>query len=274
MNSKKLFNAIGNIEDRYIAEEAEQMPVLRKKTNYRSKRVATPFVRWFALAACVVFFVCALTFGATFADDIKEFVSVVLSTGDGKTHFISDIATVKINDSAIISENFLSMTVADAEKTLGVDILTTPKATSQILSYSTGLSGEKIGQVHLWYAGFIDYPRENAQIDSADTSSLTEEEYQTLMSSHKDIAMDIILLTPYAGQEYIQSYKTDISADGGKKVESTNHLNNLDVDALIFTNDWSDTRLSATFVYNNMLYTIIGNSIQLDEMLDILQSLN
>ena len=50
-------------------------------------------------------------------------------------------------------------------------------------------------------------------------------------------------------------------------------LDSLGVEAVIYTSDWSETRLTAASVYDGMLYTVIGNNVPINEMLDVLQSL-
>ncbi|MDR3121567.1 MAG: hypothetical protein LBU58_09600 [Clostridiales bacterium] len=64
MNSKKLFNAIGGIDDKFISEQAEKMPTARQKNIYGAdKKAARPFLRRSAFAAATA---AALVFCAVF----------------------------------------------------------------------------------------------------------------------------------------------------------------------------------------------------------------
>jgi hypothetical protein len=274
MKSQKLFTAIGGIDDRFISEQAEKMPIAQQGNSYTPKRVPRLLFRRLASAACVACMLCSLLTGIVFAEDIKAFFATMLSSENG-TIPISEIGTVSIKDTAIKTDNqsLIPMSMIEAENMLGVDILNTKRATSYMVGYSTYQTGNRIGRVDLWYADFIDYSDENRLIDEAVANSQNHDEYQKLMRERKGISMSIAFLTPFADESLIDPFRTGIDATGGKNVDSSYALKNLGVDAVFYTNDWSDTRLTAAFVYNNMLYTFIGNNISVDEMFDILQSL-
>jgi len=281
MKNDKYVQAINEIEP----DEAAKSRMLGKVLNYQHSNESEKEQSYtmtkqnyralprLAYAVCAIVLIAGLSAGVAFADNIRSFIGTVLSFDDGTKYAISDIITVDINDTAIKDSN-VPMTVSEAEQMLGVDILTSDKATTYLLGYTPRMAKNgNIARVDLWYAGFIDYSDETKLIDETDTSAMENDDYQTLMAQRKYIAMSISFLTRYAEEGHISAFEEGIDATGGKRVENRYELDNLGVEAAIYTSDWSDTRLTAAFVYDGMLYTVIGNNVPKDEMLDILQSL-
>jgi len=267
--SEKLFDAIGDIDDSYIAEQADRFYKAKLKKDRRNPLFKNVSFKRLGYAACAAAVICSLTLGVVFADNIKEFFKATLSSENGTVE-IDDIATVDIKATALKDADMRQMTVTEAEDMLGVDILTSDKATSDILYYTSAMSGDDIAAVRLYLPGFIDYSLENKEIDEKSANAKTDAEYQEIEGQRKWITLHIYFLTPYAGPEY-----AEIGGDAGgqKSVENTYPLDNIGKEAIVYSYDWSDTRLNATFVYNDMLYTIYANNVSLDEMLDILYSL-
>ena len=271
--NNKYKKAISEIE---ISEEQERK-ILSMAINRKKKGVLLPK---FAYPLMLVVLIGIVGFGTVYAKDIVSYISTVLSFEDGTTHPIGNIHAVKINeDTAVIKYNedgattFVEMTVAEVEKTLGIDILTSDMATSNILYYKPLLSGKKIGRVDLWYPGFIDDTDLDRYIDAKIANGVSEDEYQALEAQRNGVALSVSFITEYADEGYVSAFEEGIDAGGGKKIEATYHIDSLNVDAIIYTYDWSNTRLVASFVYDNMLYQLYGNNITQEEMVTILDSL-
>jgi len=270
--SEKLLSAIGGIDDKFISEQAVRFEGAQPQKNNRTFQFARPAFRRAACAACVAVLICGATLGVAFADNIKEFIKTVLSSENGTVE-ISDIATVSIKDTAIKDVDSLPLTISETEEMLGIDILIPDKAAADILYYRPLMSGKNIGRVDLYFADFIDYSVENEGIEEAAQNAANDDEYQGVASTRKWIVMDIAFITQYADEGYTSAFASGIDAGGQKSIENTYTLDNIGVDAIIYTYDWSETRLNATFVYNNMLYVFYADNVSLDEMLDMLGSL-
>jgi len=271
--SEKLFEAIGGIDGKFIDEQAQYFSRAQEPKAKRPRWFSSPAVRRLASVAAVALAVCTLSLGAAFGSTIKEFVRTILSDENGIVVDIGDIGTVKIKDTALHSEDFIEMAFSEAEEMLGVDILCPRNAASDRLMYRSSLSGNKIGCVSLYYADFMDYSEENAGLDEAAAAAKDNDEYQAISAKRKWIVMDVTFLTPDAGEGFRDAFQSGVDAGGQKSVENTYALENIGVDAAVYTYDWSETRLNATFVYHDMLYALHADNVSPDEMLDILASL-
>lgn len=81
------------------------------------------------------------------------------------------------------------------------------------------------------------------------------------------------MLNKYADMDYILAFQEVIDATGGKNIENEYISKNLDSNVVVYTNDWSPERLTATFVYDDILYCFMGNNISKDEMISIIETL-
>jgi len=270
--NERLFEAIGSIDDKYIAEQAQWFSQQEGRPSGRPRRMNSPAFRRLACAACAAVMIFSLTMGAVFAGPIRTYIRTVLSGERGAVD-ISDITAVSISDSAIISDEGIAMTVTDAEAMLGVDILTTNRAASDILYYSTKTSDGNITRVDLYYPDFIDYTSDNEGIDEAAANAKDDAQYQEIENTRKWIVMSVSFITQYAGEDHIEAFREGIDAAGGKDAAERYTLEAIGADAVVYTYDWSPTRLNAAFVYRGMLYTVWSNNVPLEEMIDLLRSL-
>ena len=106
-----------------------------------------------------------------------------------------------------------------------------------------------IGRIDLWIADYVHY------------------------DENKYISMSIAFLNKNADKEYIMAFEEGLDATANKNYDNKYHIDNLNVESIIYTNDWSNERITATFLYNNMSYNIIGNNISKDEIINFLNSL-
>lgn len=252
MKSKEIIDCWDKIQMDSAADERVLKAILARNSLYAKKKEVPTMKKTFPKLVYVlsaILLLCGLTFGTVFAAEIKGFIATVLSLEDGTTCPISEIATVKIKDTAVISHFLTPMTHGELEEMLGVRILNTDLASTDSLGYSTLLSKGKIARVDLWQAGFIDFDNED-----------------------KSISMAVSFLTPAAGEEYIDAFKEGIDAAGGKEIKGSHEFTLLG-QVTVYGNSWSETRLNAAFVYSDMLYTIITENVSEAELLEILASL-
>jgi hypothetical protein len=90
MKNKKLFAAIGGIDDKFIAEEAEQMP-MTQQNNYHPKHFSNPIFRRFAIAAVLVVTMLSATAFAIYQFTLKDLETQISQTG------AKEIRTLSLN---------------------------------------------------------------------------------------------------------------------------------------------------------------------------------
>ena len=236
-----------------LMEQSEPSSALIQKTKRRMRaKISKPnsFKRYIGVAATAAAFIFVLSFGVIHADAIKGFIKVKLSMEfENDPIVLSDIAYIEIaNDVPINKEN--GMTLSEV-KNLGFNILVSDLTTSDWIGYGTSLAKNRIARIDLWYPAFVEYQNEE----------------------NKCIDASMRFLTQYADEAHILPFEGGIDASGGKQIENVYHIKTLDVDAVLYGNDWSDERLTAAFVYENILYTFIGSNISEGEMIGVLESL-
>lgn len=254
MKNRQVIDSWNQVQMDGTADQRILNAVLARNSLRTEKRGASAMNKrkypGLAYALAVVLFISGLAAGAVFAEDIKGLVETVLSLGDGSTYPISKIGPVKIKDTAVISPGFIPLTIDEVEEMLGIKFLTTDRAAAAVVHYSTGLAKGKIGRVDLWWPGLIDFGKNDG----------------------KFISMSVAFLTPEAGREYSEPFAEGIDASGQKDVLGTYFLESLG-EVVLYGNSWDETRLTATFVHQDMLYTFIASHLSPEEMFVILESL-
>ena len=81
------------------------------------------------------------------------------------------------------------------------------------------------------------------------------------------------MLNKYADDGYVLAFQEGIDATGEKNIENSYKSGNLNTNIIVYTNNWSDEKLTATFVYDDILYQFIGHNISKDEMTSIIEIL-
>lgn len=66
--------------------------------------------------------------------------------------------------------------------------------------------------------------------------------------------MQVSFLTQYASEGYVLAFEEGIDVSGGKELDNVYHSENLNTDVIIYKNDWNDTRLTAIFEHDDILY--------------------
>jgi hypothetical protein len=251
-------NLSNNEEEMHSTERVLRMTMNRVHAEGR-KVSRKPVKRISIMIAAVL--ILTLSVGTAFATEIRDFVTAHLSIEGGTPAPLADIGYVNIGGNVISFDGFeepgKQMTVSEAQNMLDIDLLTYQGATTEELSYSSYLSEDKIGRIDLWYAGFVEYP-----------NSVPEES-----SNYKRISESMNFLTQYADERYWSAFEEGVDAQGGKDALRTHHIKSIDTDAIIYGADWDETRLTATFIYENVMYTFIANNVSEAEMIEILENL-
>jgi len=258
------------VTNQHIISKEEEMRsaervfgMTRDKVHAEGRSITRKPIRRFAHVSVAAVLVLVLSVGVVFADkiadQIKDFVTTKLSMGGGQSVEISGIGYITIADTvkAHKGPGFMPMKVNEVEAMLGINLLTSKAAATDDIGYDTLSVKGKIGRIDLWNADFIEYPNEVPEGSE----------------NYKSISASMCFLTQHADEGLWSPFSEGIDATGGKEVKQTYHINALDTAAVIYGVDWSDQRLSAAFVYENIFYTFIGNNLSEAEMIDVLENL-
>ena len=249
MKKEELSAAMSDIDVRFI-EEAENYDMSKRKIIKR------PLSR-IAVAAIVIG--CLLFGGVAYAGvaltDWKSVISFFDDKGNKTDITVSDEAFFKeLPDGLPIpgdGEPMIQMTKDKFEELLGFKILWSELSTTSEINYDAfaNKNDGAVAVVSIWCPSFI-------------------EESET-----KTICYDMEILSTNAEEGYILPFIEGKDAMGGKLYIDTYELENLSINAVIYTSDWKPDRLTATFVYDNLYYSFIADNYSLEEFLSILNTL-
>lgn len=250
MKKEELSAAMSDIDLRFI-EEAENYNMSKRKIIKRPlSRVAV---------AAIIITCIALAGGAAYAGaSLTSWESVISffdKDGNKTEVIVSDEAFFKeLPDGLPVpgdGEPMIAMTKNEVEELLGFEILDSDLSTENEINYdaSLNLKNDDVAIVDLWCPNFI---KENET---------------------KHISYSIDILSTEAEEDYILPFIEGKDAMGGKIYVGTYELENLSVDTVVYTSDWMPERLTATFVYDNLYYSFIADNYELEEFLDILETL-
>lgn len=247
-NNKKIKKAFSSIS---ISPEVEKK-ILNQTINRKKK----PYLK-FAYVVLILFVIgiCSLpiVYAEYFKQIINQWSSSVQLEDDTKIPVSENNGFKMIPNDAIKTEKYKSgieMTYSEVEKMLGFKILKLELKEKPSVYYTTSLNQDgSIGRVDLWISSFVGE---------------SEEKY---------ICLSVSMLNIGADSGYISAFHGDSDAVGGKIDGETYHLKNLDVDVVMYGNDWDSSRLNAVFVYKDIQYAFIGKNYSRDEMFKVLEQL-
>jgi len=247
-NNKMIKEAFSNIN---ISPEVE-----RKILEYTIIRKRKSYFR-FRYAILILIIACTISLPIVYAEKFKQIIknwsSSVQFEDDTKIPVSENSGFKMIPSDAIKTKKYggmFEMTYPEVEKMLGFKILKLKLKESPTIGYSTWLNkDESIGVVDLWIAPFVGEGEE------------------------KYICLGVSMLNIGADDGYISAFQGDSDATGGKIEGDVYHLKNLDVDVVMYGNDWDSSRLTAVFVYKDIKYDFIGKNYSRDEMIRILEQL-
>lgn len=247
---KEIKNAFSDV---CVSEKLERN-VLNMTVN---KKKQSPSRFKLSYVCSMVIAVCLLSVTIVYAKEIKEIFqnwSTSIKLENGTEVKISENNNFKeIPTNAIkVKENSErpKMTFKEIEEMLKFSILKLPENNTNEIYYDTSLNDDgSIGRVDLWIPYFYKE------------------------GENKYISISVHMLNKYADEGYVLAVQEGIDATGGKNIENSYKSENLNTNIVIYTNDWDEERLTATFVYDNILYSFIGKNISKDEMTSIIETL-
>lgn len=200
---------------------------------------------------------CLLSITMVYAKDIKNYfkkwsTSVQFDEGT-RLEFSQNnnfkyipIEAIKVGP----NDESIKMSYQEIEEMLKFPILKLSKNNPEEIYYHTYLNDDNsIGRIDLWMPYFLKY------------------------SEDKYLHLSVDILNKYADEGYILAFQEGIDATGEKNIEKKYKSDNLNTNIIIYTNTWSKKRITATFVYDDILYRFIGNNITKEEIISIIESL-
>lgn len=209
------------------------------------------YASWISLIVVL----CSITI--VYADEIREFFkwTTYLDLDDGtKVEIANNNTFKKINPDFLKLINNSSETdsiqISQLDTILGFHILNSHASTLQKTYYDLGFNKDgTLGIINLWYPNFIGYNEE------------------------KRVSMYVRIINENADDGYVSAFEGGIDASGNKKILRNYKSEKLNTNIIIYTNDWDSTRLSATFVYDNVFYHLSCNGLSIDELIEIVNDL-
>lgn len=246
----KIKNAFSDI---YVSDKLDRkilnLTVNKKEKKYRQLKLS--------YVCSIVLSIFLLSVTVVSSKEIKKFFeswSTFIELENGTKINVSENNNFKeIPNSAIKvkqGENRPQMTYSEIEEMLKFSILKLPKDNTEEIYYGTGLNKDgTIGRIDLWIPYFI---KEN---------------------EIKHISCTVSMLNKYADEGYVLAFKEGLDATGGKNIGNSYKLKNLNTNVVMYTNNWSTERITATFVYDDILYEFVGKNMSKDEMISIIETL-
>ena len=249
MKKEDLSAAMSNINMKFI-EEAENYDMTKRKIIRRPlNRLAIAAI----IIGCLVFSGAAYA-GATLTD-WESVISFFDKDGNKTQITVSDEAFFKeLPDGLPVpgdGEPMIPMARDEVEGLLGFKILGSElslKSTEFYYDANVNYKNDDVATVSLWCPWFIKE------------------------SESKHISYAAEILSAKAEEGYILPFIEGKDAAGGKIYQETYTLEALGENVVIYTYDWDD-RINATFVYDNIYYTISAYEYTLDEFKTILNTL-
>lgn len=244
MKKDKISLAIDGINSKYV-QEAEN------SERYVSNKKIT-MLRVGVVAAVILCMVSGLV---VFAGNHYSNWSSLIEFDDGTSvEVYEDIPFKAIpKDAPVVNsdknDNPIEMTRTELESVLGFRILNSVDAMSDNFVYNTFLNKNgSIARVTLFCPDFIQ------------------------INDSKQIFATISILNENAEEGYILPFKEGLDATGNKEFSKKYDLETLNVVAVVYSSDF-DSRLNATFVYDNVYYHFTAIGYSETEFVSVLQNL-
>lgn len=248
--NKKIKNAFSDV---CVSEKLERnilnMTINKQKQTYRRFKLS--------YVCSIAIVICLLSVIVVYSKEIKEFfqnwstsiklensTEVKISENNNFKEITTDAIKVKEDSEGP------KMTFKEVEEMLKFSILKLPENNTNDIYYRTSLNDDdSIGRVDLWIP------------------------YLYKENENKYISVSVNMLNKYADEGYVLAFQEGIDATGEKNIENSYKPENLNTNVVVYTNNGSEERLTATFVYDDILYRFIGHNISKDEMTSIIEKL-
>lgn len=250
MKKEELSAAMSDIDIRFI-EEAENYDMSKRKIIRRPlSRMAVAAI----VIGCLVF--GGVAYAGTTLTDWKSVISFFDDKGNKVDVTVSDEAFFKeLPDNLPVpgdGEPMIAMTRDEVEGLLGFKILDSELSPdSTVFNYDAyaNKNDGAVAVIGLWVPNFIKE------------------------SETKNINMSVSILSTKAEEGYILPFIEGKDAMGGKLHIDTYKIEALDVNTVIYTAGSEDGLLKATFIYDDISYTISSYNYTLGELKTILNTL-
>ncbi len=250
MKKEDLSAAMSDIDIRFI-EEAENYDMSKRKIIRRPlSRMAVAAI----VIGCLVF--GGVAYAGTTLTDWKSVISFFDDKGNEVQVTVSDEAFFKeLPDGLPVpgdGEPMIAMTRDEVESLLGFKILCSELSPdSTVFNYNAYANSKDkaVAVVGLWVPNFIKE------------------------SETKNINMSVSILSTKAEEGYIYPFIEGKDAMGGKVHIDTYKIETLNTNAVIYSTGDVSELLKATFVYDDVSYTISSYNYTLDELKATLNTL-
>ncbi len=250
MKKEDLSAAMSDIDIRFI-EEAENYDMSKRKIIKRPlSRMAVAAI----VIGCLVF--GGVAYAGTTLTDWKSVISFFDEDGKETQITVSDEAFFKeLPDGLPVpgdGEPMIPMTKNEIEELLGFEILGSDLSSeSTVYNYDaySNFGDGNVAVVKLWCPRFI------------------------YVSETKMVNMSVSILSTDAEEGYIYPFIEGNDAMGGKVHIDTHKKETLNTNAVIYTAGGEEGMLRATFVYDDIYYTISSYEYTLDELKATLNTL-
>ena len=250
MKKEELSAAMSDIDIRFI-EEAENYDMSKRKIIKRPlSRMAVAAI----VIGCLIF--GGVAYAGTTLTDWKSVISFFDNKGNKVDVIVSDEVFFKELPEGLPvpgdGEPMIAMTQDEVESLLGFNILDSelsPENTVFNYDAHANKKDSAVAVIDLWVPNFI---------------------YE---SESKHINMSVSILSTKAEEGYILPFIEGKDAMGGKVHIETYKIEALDINTVIYTTDSEEVLLKATFVYDDISYTISSYNYTLDELKAILNTL-
>ena len=250
MKKEELSAAMSNINIKFI-DEAERFDMSKRKIIKRPlSRMAVAAI----VIGCLIF--GGVAYAGTTLTDWKSVISFFDNKGNKVDVIVSDEVFFKELPEGLPvpgdGEPMIAMTQDEVESLLGFNILDSelsPENTVFNYDAHANKKDSAVAVIDLWVPNFI---------------------YE---SESKHINMSASILSTKAEEGYILPFVEGKDAMGGKVHIETYKIEALDIDTVIYTAYDEESLLKATFIYDDISYTISSYNYTLDELKAILNTL-
>lgn len=246
MKRENISKALSGIDTRFIQEADAAY-------EKQDKKICKGFFLRLPVAAAII--ICLLIGNVAYAAISQNWSSSIIFDDGSTGEVVADAGFKKIPETApkVDRENGdtgIEMSLAEVERTLGFGILGYEDVYSNKIYYDTGLNDDgSIGRVDLWWPLFVSE------------------------SEDKNISVSISMLNEGADEGYVSAFKEGIDASGEKVHDNTQYVEAIDTTVILYSNKWSEERITAVFEHNDIIYIFIGNNFSEEEIINIIKAL-
>ncbi len=179
---------------------------------------------------------------------------VEFENGDN-TEIAVDVPYKSLPESALLAEDTVQMTLDEAEWLLGFSLLHAETPMSDTVAYSSYPNEDgNLARVDIWCADWC-------------------------YVGNGTVNLFAVILNEGADEGYVLSIETGVDATGGKKFTDKFFSDSLNTDVIIYSsgaNGEEKGDITATFVYDSVLYELIGEAeyVTQEELISVIEAMH